>query len=132
MSFQVGTLANPLQILWAPSHYDKGKKSRAIKVFVDDEKAAQDLQALDESLVTQGDDGRFVLRLKVWQNAKVTMRDGNKKMKVDDLRRGDKILVMAKRYDWVYEGREGVSLSSGNVLVVEQSVCGSYNAAKWV
>ena len=63
---QVGTLAEPMEIQWAPSHFDNGKSSRAIKCFLDDEKLVEELEDIDESLI-KDDNGRNVLRLKVWQ-----------------------------------------------------------------
>jgi hypothetical protein len=108
-TFQVGTLAQPLEVLFGPSHFDEGKKARMIKVFVDDEKTVLELRDIDSELVTDDHTGRQTLRLKMWRNAKITDNKTKKLIKVDDLHRGDRIVVMVKSYRWEYDGREGVA-----------------------
>jgi hypothetical protein len=71
-TFQIGCIAEPLQVKWGPSHYDKGQKARAIQVNIDYADQKADIDELDDTLVKFNRGGRAVLRLKVWQNAKVT------------------------------------------------------------
>jgi hypothetical protein len=118
--FQIASIAQPMEIQWAPSHYDNGKLARAIKCFVDDETLVEELKAIDDTLLKDDDYGRHVLRLKVWQSARVQVHDSDQLLTVDELRNGDRITVMAKPYKWQYEGREGTSLTAGHVLVVQR------------
>ena len=117
--FQIGTLAIPLEILWATSEMDAGNSARGIKVYVNNKYELGPLVDLDESLISIERD-RGILRLKLWQNAKVTLHGSDTKLKIDDLKSGDKIAVIAKPYQWQFEGREGVTLSCGEVLLIEQ------------
>ena len=120
---QVGCIAEPLEVQWGPSHWDKGQTARSIKVFLDYSDQKTEIDALDETLVKfDTPDGRAVLRLKVWQNAKVSQHDSDKKFKVDDLQRGDQIVVVAKPYHWQHEGTEGVSLNVSDILIVKRVV----------
>jgi hypothetical protein len=131
-TFQIGCIAKPLEVQWGPSHWDKGQTSRSIKVFLDYSDQKTEIDALDETLVKfDTPDGRAVLRLKVWQNAKVSEHDGDKKLKVDDLKRGDQIVVVAKPYHWEYEGREGVSLNVSDILMVKRVPSYSSQAPRW-
>jgi hypothetical protein len=119
-TFQIGSIAHPLEIQWPPSHYDAGKKSRAIKCLVDDEKLVEEIKAIDATLISEDDNGHHVLRLKLWQTAMVQLHGSDQLLTVDDLRYGDKITVMAKPYKWTFEGRRGTSLTANHVLVVER------------
>ena len=118
--FQLGCIAEPLQVKWGVSHYDEGQKARAIQVNIDYADQKTDIDAIDDSLVKFDSGGRAVARLKIWQNAKVTEHGSDKKFKVDDLQRGDQIVVIAKPYYWVFEGREGVSLNVSDILIVKR------------
>jgi hypothetical protein len=129
-TFQVGSLAQPLEVQWGPSHWDKGQTARSIKVFLDYSDQKTEIDALDDTLLKfDTPDARAVLRLKVWQNAKVSELDGDRKFKVDDLKRGDQIVVGAKPYHWEYEGREGVSLNVSDILIVKRVALN--HAPKW-
>jgi hypothetical protein len=131
-TFQVGTLAQPLEVLFGPAHFDEGQKARMIKVFVDDEKTVQELRDIDPELVTDDQNtGRQSLRLKMWQNAKIKDNKTKKLIKVDDLHRGDRIVVMVKSYNWEYEGREGVSLTSGEALLLERGSKNTASTTNW-
>jgi hypothetical protein len=119
--FQIGCIAEPLEVQWGVSHWDEGQKSRSIKVFLDYPDQKVDIDDLDDTLVKfDPPDGRAALRLKVWQNAKVGQRDSDKKFTVDDLQRGDQIIVVAKPYHWQHEGTEGVSLNVSDILIVKR------------
>ena len=120
--FQIASVAQPMEIQWAPSHFDNGKLARAIKCFVDDETLVEELKAIDDTLLKDDDSGRHVLRLKVWQSARVRLHDSGELIKVDELRNGDQITVIAKPYKWQFEGRTGTSLTAGHVLVVERGL----------
>jgi hypothetical protein len=130
-TFQVGTLAQPLEVLFGPAHFDEGKKARMIKVFVDDEKTVLELRDIDSELVTDDHTGRQSLRLRMWQNAKITDNKTKKLIKVDDLHRGDRIVVMVKSYRWEYDGREGVSLTSGEALLLERGSKNTASTTNW-
>jgi hypothetical protein len=132
--FQIGCIAEPLTVQWGASHWDKGQNSRSIKVFLDYSDQKIEIDDLDDTLVKfDPPDGRAVLRLKVWQNAKVSQHDSDKKFKVDDLQRGDQIVVVAKPYHWQYEGREGVSLNVSDILIVKRvDAIGSCVGHNWL
>jgi hypothetical protein len=120
-TFQIGSKAQPLEILFGPSHYDKGQKARSIKVYLDDKKQVQEFKDMDDTLVHEDVNSRAVLRLKIWQNAKVShISETNKILKVDELHRGDKIVVKAKPYYWSYEGIQGVSLTCSHLIVTKR------------
>jgi hypothetical protein len=63
--FQLACIAEPLELKWGPSHYDKGQKARAIQVHLDYADQKTEIDAIDDSLVKFDDSGRAVLRLKV-------------------------------------------------------------------
>ena len=130
--FQLGCIAEPLEVKWAPSHYDKGQKARAIQVHLDYADQKTEIDAIDDTIVKFDDSGGALLRLKVWQNAKVSGLDGDKKFEVDDLKRGDQIVVEAKPYHWEYEGREGVSLNVSDILIVKRVPSGASVGPKWM
>jgi hypothetical protein len=119
-SFQLASVAQPIELQWAPSHYDQGKSARAIKCFVENDRLLHSIHDIDKSLVKQDEHGRNILRLKVWQSANVQLQGSDELMTVDDLKSGDKITVFVKVHHWEYEGREGSSLTAGHVLVVER------------
>jgi hypothetical protein len=119
-SFQVASVAQPIELQWAPSHYDQGKSARAIKCFVEDNRLLHYIEDIDESLIKRDEHGRNVLRLKVWQSARVQLLGSDQLLTVDELRSGDRISLMVKIHDWEYEGRKGTSLTANHVLVVEQ------------
>jgi hypothetical protein len=120
-SFQIGSKAQPLEILFGPSHYDKGQKARSIKVYLDDQKQVQQFKDMDETLVREDGNSRTVLRLKIWQNAKVShIYETDKMLKVDELHPGDRLVAMIKPYSWQYEGRNGVSLTCNHLMVISR------------
>ena len=131
--FQLACIAEPLEVKWAPSHYDKGQKARAIQVHLDYADQKTEIDAIDDTIVKFDDSGGALLRLKVWQNAKVSEHDVDKKFKVDDLQRGDQIVVVAKPYHWQHEGTEGVSLTISDILIVKPvAAIGSCVGHKWL
>jgi hypothetical protein len=113
-------LFSSLELKWGPSHYDEGRKARAIQVHLDYADQKTEIDAIDDSLVKFDSGGRAVVRLKIWQNAKVTEHGSHNKFTVDDLQRGDQIVVIAKPYYWVFEGKEGVSLNVSDILIVKR------------
>jgi hypothetical protein len=127
-TFQIGSIDQPLTIQWPPSHFDKGQSSRGIKCFVNYEKPIKDIAHIDETLIK--DD---ILRLKLWQSAKVQLHNSNELLTVDDLQQGDLIAVMAKPYKWEFQGRQGTSLTASHVLIVERgSVERQSNTPNWL
>lgn len=128
-SFQIGTIAQPLEVLFGPSHYDKDSKIRAIKCFCDDEKLLEELRDIDPTLIKTDDiTGRQVLRLKVWQSSKVHLPDSDETLTVDAIRRGNKLVGKVKLHHWQFEGQDGVSLTCDAILLLERNSTG----LKWV
>jgi hypothetical protein len=119
-SFQVASVAHPIELQWAPSHYDQGKSARAIKCFVENDRLIHSIQDIDESLIKQDEHGRNILRLKVWQSARVQLHGSDDLLTVGDLQRGDEISLIVKIHNWSFEGKQGTSLTASHVLIVEQ------------
>jgi hypothetical protein len=130
-TFQIGCMAEPLEVQWGPSHWDKGEKARSIKVFLDDEHLKTKIDQLDHTLCKFDDNGRTVLRIKIWQSARVAEHSTGKKLKVDDIHRGDRIIVIVKPYHWNYEGSRGVSLTCSDVLVMSRASSDISQTPKW-
>jgi hypothetical protein len=119
-SFQVASVAHPIELLWPPSHYDQGEATRGIKCFVDNPKLVESLEEVDEGLIKRDEHGRCILRLKVWQSASVVLQGSDQFLSVDDLKRGDQITVFAKAHHWSFEGKQGASLTVSHILIVER------------
>jgi hypothetical protein len=72
-SFQIASIAKPLEILFGPSQIDEGQKARSIKCYIDDVNQIESLMELDDSLISL-DGSRRVVRLKLWQDAEINIR----------------------------------------------------------
>lgn len=127
-TMQIGTTAKPLEVRWGVSDIDQSSASRAFKVYIDNPERSEQLRDMDDTLITSYEDSmvpRDVLRLKIWQNAKVTaLYDPEEKLSVEDIERGDRICVKTTPYEWEYTDpedgstRSGVTLNVTHVLIV--------------
>ena len=109
-------------MLFGPSHFDQDKHARAISCFVDDEQTIGLLQELSPGIANVDErTGRLVFRLKMWSDTDIPVDNSDECIKVNEIRRGDRLVAMVKPYRWNYEGTEGVSLTSGETLVIERA-----------
>ena len=113
---EIGTLLSPVTIYYPTRHYDDGKLSRCIKVVVNDETATM-LRALGDDTIVNEEN---IARLKVWQNAKVTYANDNIKYDVDCLLTNDKVVLIGMKYQWVYEGKTGVSVTCHKIHILSR------------
>ena len=117
--FQVGTKEGPkLEVRFGLSELDSGKRWRTISVYPDCDEILNQLHGYDIKIDEKN--GKDFLNIKISSiDTKFVGYDGGM-LSANQIRRGDRVILVVKPFDWSFNGKKGVSLQAKTVMV-----CGS-------
>ena len=114
--FQIGTKTGPKpSVRFGLSDLDKGKRWRSIGVYPDSDDILNQLHEYDIKIDEKN--GKYFINIKISSiDTKFVGYDGGM-LSANQIRRGDRVILVVKPFDWSYNNKKGVSLQAKTVMV---------------